>query len=216
MGVIEQLETVDVEQDQSKAVAVGRALAAFAQPAQQRPAVGQPRELVVRGLVQHRRHRVALLGLVGDHGLQRRLAIPLGAPDRKAQVQQRAVLAPAWPFPACDFQLAAEHLAAQRHHGSQFVRFDAGVHPFGRYLRQAVNAIDAQKGRVAVDDLQVVRDANALVRVPRQAFILLAQSIGFFGGALQRRLKQHQRQHQPQHGVRRHLNLCRAFTAEGQ
>ena len=170
--LVEELEAVDVEQQQREALA-GRAH--VAQPGQQRAAVGQAGQLVMGGLVQHRRGGVVLRGLVADDHLLGRIAVPVDTPGREAQPDRRAVKAEALARPVVALQFAGQQLAMARSADGALGLRHGGVAPQRAHVLQRVQSVDAQQRRVGVEQLLAAHHRHALVRVFGQAHETLAR-----------------------------------------
>ena len=203
MGVVEELEAVNVEQDEGEGGPLW-VVKQIAQALQQGAAVVQAGELVVGGVPHERAGGFVLGCVVGDDHLQGGLAIPLHGPGLVAQVELASVERAALPFPLGQRQGAVVHLRQEvvdglaRHHGGGEVQPFGREHPRG--LVDPVHAVDAAKGRVDVDHMVVNEHGHALRGAVGELEEAVTHPPARFGGAGQGGIHQGHRQHQPQHG----------------
>ena len=148
--------------------------------------------------------RLVLGGVVGDHHLQARLAIPFHIPGFVAQVEAASVERGALALPLGQRQRAIVHLREQL-----LDRFACGqgrgeVQPLGREhpwrLLDPVHAVDALEGGVDVDHMLVPHHGHALRRPVGELEEAVTHPPTGFGRAGQGRVHQGHGQHQPQHG----------------
>ena len=202
--LVEELEAVDVEQQQREALA-GRAH--VAQPRQQRAAVGQAGQLVVGGLVQHRRGGVVLRGLVADDHLLGGLAVPVDAPGREAQADRRAVEAETLARPVGPLQLAGQQLAMARAPIGPLGLGHGGIAPQRAHVLQRVQPVDAQQRRVGVEQPLAAHHRHALVRVFGQVHESLARHPRGLGRAAAGGVQQRQAHAEPDQRAHQRLAL---------